>query len=298
MAQYRPGSIFKIAQAMVALQEGVITPDTRVKCDRSIINCHGPHSNEDLRGAIANSCNPYFHQALRRMVNQGKSDNPFDDTRIGLLEWNKHISSFGFGKPLGIDLPNEKGGLVPSVAYYDRAYGGRPWKFSNIYSIAIGEGENLVVPLQMANFAATIANKGHYITPHLIKAIGDSAKPLPRFTEKHYTTIDPNNFTIAADAMEQVVNSGTGQYRAKLKDVIVCGKTGTVQNEPRPDHSVFIAFAPKENPKIAVSVYVEYSGQGARAAAAIASLMIEKYLYGESKRPTVEEYVLKGDFLD
>ena len=298
MAQYRPGSIFKIAQAMVALQEGVISPETRIKCDRSIINCHGPHSNEDLRGAIAHSCNPYFHQALRRIVNKGKSDNPFDDTRIGLAEWNKHISSFGFGKALGIDLPNEKGGLVPSVSYYDRAYGGRPWKFSNIYSIAIGEGENLVVPLQMANFAATIANKGYYITPHLIKSIGDTGKPLPQYIEKHYTTIDPANFEIAADAMQQVVEQGTGQYRAKLKDVIVCGKTGSVQNEPRPDHSVFIAFAPKENPKIAVSVYVEFSGQGARAAASIASLMIEKYLYGTTKRPTVEEYVLKGDFLD
>lgn len=298
MAQYRPGSIFKIAQAMVALQEGVITPETRIPCERSIINCHGPHSNEDLRGAIAHSCNPYFYQALRRMVNQGRSDNPFDDSRIGLAEWNRHISSFGFGKALGIDLPNEKGGLVPSVQYYDRAYGGRPWKFSNIYSIAIGEGENLVVPLQMANFAATIANKGYYITPHLIRSIGNTGKPLPQYSEKHYTTIDPKNFQIAADAMERVVEAGTGQYRAKLKDVVVCGKTGSVQNEPRPDHSVFIAFAPKENPKIAVSVYVEYSGQGARAAASIASLMIEKYLFGETKRPTVEEYVLKGDFLD
>ncbi len=298
MAQYRPGSIFKIAQAMVALQEGVISPETRVRCDRSIIGCHGLHSNEDLRGAITHSCNPYFHQTLRRMVNQGKSNNPFDDSRIGLAEWTKHISSFGFGKPLGIDLPNEKGGLVPSVAYYDRAYGGRPWKFSNIYSIAIGEGENLVVPLQMANFAATIANKGYYIIPHLIKAIGDSLKPLPQFTQKHYTTIDAENFTIAADAMERVVEEGTGQYRAKLQDVVVCGKTGSVQNEPRPDHSVFIAFAPKENPKIAVSVYVEFSGQGARAAASIASLMIEKYLHGTTKRPQVEAYVLKGDFLD
>jgi penicillin-binding protein 2 len=298
MAQYRPGSIFKIAQAMVALQEGVITPQTRVRCDRSIIGCHGPHSNEDLRGAITNSCNPYFYQALRRMVNQGKSDNPYDDSRIGLKEWTEHIASFGFGDPLGIDLPNEKGGLVPSVGYYDRAYRGRPWKFSNIYSISIGEGENLVVPLQMANFAATIANRGFYITPHLIKAIGDSLKPLPQFTEKHYTTIDAKNFEIAVDAMQDVVESGTGQYRAKLKDVIVCGKTGTVQNEPRADHSVFIAFAPKENPKIAVSVYVEYSGQGARAAASIASLMIEKYLYGATKRPTVEAYVLKGEFLD
>jgi len=298
MAQYRPGSIFKIAQAMVALQEGVITPDTRIKCDRSIINCHGPHTNEDLRGAIMHSCNPYFRSVLQRVVNRGKADNPFDDTRIGLAEWNKHISSFGFGQPLGIDLPNEKGGLVPSVAYYDRAYGGRPWKFSNIYSISIGEGENLVVPLQMANFAATVANKGYYITPHLIKSIGDSGKPLPKYLEKHYTTIDPQYFEVAADAMQAVVESGTGQYRARLKDVIVCGKTGSVQNEPRPDHSVFIAFAPKDDPKIAVSVYVEYSGQGARAAASIASLMIEKYLFGETKRPHIEQYVLKGDFLN
>lgn len=298
MAQYRPGSIFKIAQAMVALQEGVITPETRFRCDRSIINCHGPHSNEDLRGAITHSCNPYFHAVLRRMLNKGVSNNPFDDTRVGLEEWNKHIRSFGLGKPLGIDLPNEKGGLVPSPAYYDRAYGGRPWKFSNIYSIAIGEGENLVVPLQMANFAATIANKGYYIIPHLVKGIGEAGKPLPKYTEKHYTTVDSAYFRVAADAMQQVVESGTGSHRGKLKDVIVCGKTGSVQNEPRPDHSVFIAYAPKENPKIAVSVYVEFSGQGARAAASIASLMIEKYLYGATKRPQIEEYVLRGKFLN
>jgi penicillin-binding protein 2 len=303
MAQYRPGSIFKIAQAMVALQEGVITPETRVRCIRKgmaggIIGCHGEHTNEDLRGAITHSCNPYFYAVLRRMLNKGVSNNPFDDTRVGLEEWNKHIRSFGLGKPLGIDLPNEKGGLVPSPAYYDRAYGGRPWKFSNIYSISIGEGENLVVPLQMANFAATIANKGFYYIPHLVKGIGEKGKPLDKYTERHYTTIDSSYFKIAADAMEEVVASGTGSYRGKLKDVIVCGKTGSVQNEPLPDHSVFIAFAPKENPKIAVSVYVEYSGQGARAAASIASLMIEKYLFGQTQRPQIEEYVLRGNFLN
>lgn len=297
MAQYRPGSIFKIAQAMVALQEGVITEQTRIRCDRSIIDCHGPHSNEDLRGAIAHSCNPYFRAVLQRMLNKGVANSPFDDTRIGLAEWNKHISSFGFGKRLGIDLPNEKWGLVPDPAYYDRAYGGRPWKFSNIYSIAIGEGENLVVPLQMANFAATIANKGYYITPHLVKSIGKSGKPLPQFIEKHFTTIDSSYFRVAADAMEEVVKDGTASFRAKLKDIVVCGKTGTVQNEPRPDHSVFIAFAPKDNPKIAISVYVEFSGQGARAAASIASLMIEKYLLGATERPQIEEYVLRGQFL-
>ncbi len=300
MAQYRPGSIFKIAQSMVALQEGVITPETRIPCVRKgaggIVSCHGSHTNEDLRGAITHSCNPYFHNVLRRMLNKGVSNDTYKDTWIGLEEWNKHMRSFGFGKPLGIDLPNEKGGLVPSPAYYDRAYRGRPWKFSNIYSIAIGEGENLVVPLQMTNFVSIIANRGFYYTPHLVKSIGKSGMPLSRFTEKRITTIDSAHFRVAVDAMETVVESGTGQYRAKLKDVIVCGKTGTVQNEPLPNHSVFIAFAPKENPKIAVAVYVEYGGQGARASASIASLMIEKYLFGATKRPQIEEYVLKGEF--
>ncbi|MBX2914298.1 MAG: peptidoglycan glycosyltransferase [Cyclobacteriaceae bacterium] len=297
MAQYRPGSIFKIAQAMTALQEKVITPDTRIRCDRSIINCHGAHSNEDLRGAIANSCNPYFHNVLRRMLNKGVANDPFADTRIGLEEWNKHIMSFGFGKRLGIDLPNEKDGLIPTPAYYDRAYRNRPWKFSNIYSIAIGEGENLVVPIQMANFAATIANRGYYYTPHLVKAIGENGKPLPQYSERHYTSIDSSYFVIAVDAMQEVVEKGTGQYRAKLADVIVCGKTGTVENNPPLfDHSVFIAFAPRDNPKIAISVYVEDAGQGARAAASIASLMIEKYLFGGTKRPHIEQYVLNNKF--
>lgn len=298
MAQYRPGSIFKIAQAMSALQEGVITPETRFRCDKSLIGCHAGHDNQDLRGAIANSCNPYFFNVLRKMLNKNVSSSPFEDTRIGLKEWNKHIHSFGFGKSLGIDLPNEKDGLIPTPEYYDRAYNNRPWKFSNIYSIAIGEGENLVVPIQMANFAATIANRGYYYIPHLIKSVGKNGKPLPQYLERHYTTIDSAYFRVAVDAMQQVVDAGTGQYRAHLADVVVCGKTGTVQNDPLPDHSVFIAFAPRDNPKIAIAVYVEDAGQGARAAASIASLMIEKYLYGKTKRQFIEDYVLAGKFLD
>jgi penicillin-binding protein 2 len=231
------------------------------------------------------------------MINKGVINDPYKDTRIGLEEWDKHIMSFGFGRPLGIDLPNEKRGLVPTPATYDAAYHNKPWKFSNIYSIAIGEGENLVVPLQMANFVATIANRGYYYTPHIVRAVGADGKALPRYLERHYTTIDSANFKIAIDAMEQVVAAGTGM-RAKLKDIIVCGKTGTVQNEPRPDHSVFIAFAPRDNPKIAISVYVENSGQGGRAAASIASLMIEKYLLGHTERPYIEQYVMAGKFLD
>jgi len=297
MAMYRPGSIFKVVQALVALQEGVITENTRLHCNRAIIACHGLHSYEDLQGAITNSCNPYFVQVSRRMLNQGVSEDTYEDTRIGLEKWRAHVASFGLGAPLGIDLPNEKGGMIPNVPYYDNAYQSKNWKFSNIQSISIGEGENLVVPLQMANFAAIVANRGYYYKPHLIKAIGDQQEPLPEYREKHYTTVDPRYFDVAVEAMAEVVRSGTGQFRAKLNDIEVCGKTGTVQNKDRPDHSVFIAFAPKDDPKIALSVYVEHGGQGARAGAAIAGLMIEKYLKGCTDRSHMEEYVLNGEFL-
>ncbi len=297
MAMYRPGSIFKIVQAMVALQEGVIQESTRLRCNRNIIGCHGPHSFENLQGAITHSCNPYFVQVSRKMINQGISEDTYEDTRIGLEKWRKHVESFGLGSPVGIDLPNEKGGMIPNVNYYDNAYSSTNWKFSNIQSIAIGEGENLVVPLQMANFAAIVANRGYYIKPHLIKSIGGSNQPLPEYQVKHYTTVDTKYFDVAVEAMAEVVRSGTGQYRAKLEGIEVCGKTGTVQNNNRPDHSVFIAFAPKDNPKIALSVYVENGGQGARAAAGIAGLMIEKYLNGCTDRTHMEDYVLRGDFI-
>ena len=297
MAQYRPGSIFKIIQAMIALQEGVISKSTYIPCVMVPMKCHYHGPGETLIGAITNSCNPYFYNVMKKVVNRGVSNDSYEDTRIGLKLWNEHVKTFGLGNPLGIDLPNEKSGLVPSVTYYDRAYDNRPWKYSNIYSIAIGEGENLVVPIQMANFAAIVANRGYYYIPHLVKSIGDSGEPLPEYKEKHFTSVDPKHFDIAVEAMSEVVKSGTGQYRAKLKDIEVCGKTGTVQNDPMPDHSVFIAFAPRENPKIAVSVYVEDAGQGARAAASIASLMIEQYLLGKTDRPNIEEYVRKGEFI-
>ncbi|MFM7195489.1 MAG: penicillin-binding protein 2, partial [Bacteroidota bacterium] len=287
MAQYRPGSIFKIAQAMIALQEGVISPETRFPCDRSIINCHGGHSNVDLRGAITNSCNPYFHAVFRRMLNKSGTGDPFRDSRLGLDEWHGYVVKFGFGSRLGIDLPNEKGGLMPSTPYYDRAYRNRPWKFSNIYSIAIGEGENLVAPIQMANFAATVANRGYYYVPHLVKSVGNSGIPLSAYQVKHTVPIDTSFFRVAVDAMQNVVQAGTA-VRANLKDIVVCGKTGSVQNDPNPEHSVFIAFAPKDKPVIAVSVYVEYSGMGGRAAASIAGLLIEKYLKGGTSRPYIE----------
>ena len=302
MASYRPGSIFKIVQALVALQEGVIFPYTKLKCNTALIACHNASSHpfgtsEDLIGAIKNSCNPYFYQVMRKMVMQGEVENPYQDSHIGLDKWRKYIDKLGFGNTLGIDLPGENSGMIPNSAYYDRAYRGQPWKYSNIYSLAIGEGENLVVPLQMANFAATVANRGYYYTPHLIKDATENGEPLPQYLVKHETEINAEYFEIAVEAMAEVVRSGTGQYRAKLPGIEVCGKTGTVQNDPNPDHSVFIAFAPRINPKIAISVYVEDAGQGARAGAGIAGLMIEKYLRRDSAVLRMEPYILKGDFL-
>jgi len=297
MGAFPPGSIFKTVQALIGLQEGVITPHTRFRCDRSIIACHGPHTNEDLQGAIEVSCNPYFWNVYRRLLNQGASDNTFIDTEIGLDKWRDHVMSFGMGKPLGIDLPHERGGYVPAPSLYDKIYGDNHWKFSTIYSNAIGQGELQVVPLQMANLAAIIANRGYYITPHLIKSIGDDGQPLDQYRTKNYTTVDKEHFDVVVEAMHQVVEHGTGSYRAKLKDIEVCGKTGTVQNSQGEDHSVFIAFAPKDDPQIALAVYVENAGQGARAAAGISGLMIEKYLKGCTDRPYMEEYILEGDFI-
>lgn len=296
MGMFPPGSIFKIAQALVGLEEGVISPFTRVVCNRGVIGCHGPHSFEDLRGAIKVSCNPYFREVYRRMLNQNEDPNTFIDTEIGLEKWRKHMLSFGFGRKLGIDLPNEKSGYIPAPNLYDRIYGDNRWKFSNIYSNAIGQGEVQVVPLQMANFSAIMANRGYYYTPHLIKSIGDNGKPLAQYTEKNYTSIDSRHFEVAVEAMQAVVESGTGQYKAKIKDITVCGKTGTVQNSQGEDHSVFIAFAPKENPVIAMAVYVEQAGEGARSAAGISGLMIERYIKGCTDNTRLEEYILRGDF--
>ena len=299
MGAFPPGSIFKIIQALIGLQEGVIQPHTRFYCDRSIIACHGPHTNADLEKAIEVSCNPYFWNTYKRILNQGESENTFKDTEIGLEKWREYVMSFGMGQPLGIDLPNERGGYVPAPDLYDKIYGDDRWKFSTIYSNAIGRGELQIVPLQMANLAAIIANRGYYITPHLIKAIGDDGEPKEKYLKKNYTLVDPEHFDIAVEAMAAVVERGTGSYRAKLKDIEVCGKTGTVDNEDRgeEDHSVFISFAPKDDPKIALAVYVENAGQGARAAAGISGLMIEKYLKGCTDRTHMEEYILDGDFI-
>ena len=297
-AQYRPGSIFKLVESLIGLQKGVIKPSTRIPCNRGIINCHGSHTNDNLEEAIQHSCNPYFHQVYKKLIQQGKSSNIFKDSEIGLREWHEMVSKFGFGKKLNSDIPNMLGGLVPDVNFYNRWYGEGRWAFSTIYSNSIGEGELGVVPIQMANLAATIANKGFYYTPHLVKAIGDEGIVREEFITKNETGIDSNYFSPVINAMSAVVNQAGGTARrARMDSVEVCGKTGTVQNKDRPDHSVFICFAPKEDPKIALAVYVEYSDFGGVWAAPISSLMIEKYLYGEIKRKDKEQRILDASFL-
>lgn len=291
MAMYPPGSIFKIIQTLIGLEEGVLRYETRFPCDKSLVKCHNHPSPADLHGAIQYSCNPYFHQAFRRIINQNKSPNTFTDSRIGLDHWREYVLRFGLGATLGVDLPSEKGGQIPSSRLYNRIYGEGRWKYSTIYSLSIGQGEMLVTPMQMANLAAILANKGHYYTPHLVREIGDD----PINTTRHETGIDTAYYTFVTNAMTDAI-SGTAP-RALIPGMTICGKTGTAQN-PGVDHSVFMAFAPKENPKIAIAVYVENAGWGGRAAASVASLMIERYVTGEVKRPRLEEYVLGNDFGD
>lgn len=294
MAMYPPGSIFKIVQTLIALQEGVVSYETRFPCDRSVVNCHNHPQPCNLHMAVQYSCNPYFHQVFRRIINQNKSPNTFADSRIGLENWHNYVLRFGLGKPLGIDLPSEKGGQMPGPGLYNRVYGEGRWKFSTIYSLAIGQGEMLITPIQMANLAAIMANKGFYYTPHLVKEIrGCEQQPA---VKRHETGIEEKYFDFVQDAMSDAIY-GTAQ-RAVIPGIELCGKTGTAQNPHGFDHSVFMAFAPKDNPKIAIAVYVENAGWGGRAAASIASLMIEKYLTGEVKRTALEEYVLRGQFLD
>ena len=291
-AMYRPGSIFKVAQALVALQEKAITPASVFFCDQDIIGCHVHYPRENLIGAIRTSCNSYFFRVMQRVIQpEGRRQNVYRQARRNFELWKKRMHDLGFGVQLPIDAPFMQKGSIPSVQYYDKIYGALRWKYSNIYSLSIGEGENLVVPLQMANFAAIMANSGYYFAPHFVQSIGESQGPLPTYTKKHYVSIDAKHFKIVREAMRQVVESGTG-WRARLHDISVSGKTGSVQNKGRADHSVFITFAPSEDPKIAVSVYVEYAGEGGTLAAAIAGLLIEKYLKGKQAELLMEPYVL------
>lgn len=242
------------------------------------------------------SSNNYFVKVFRLVINQHPEMSQFEQAPIGLDQWQRQVNKFGLGTPLGIDLPNEKSGYIPGPQYYNRVYGTGRWKFSNLTSLSIGQGEILMNPIQMANLAAIMANRGFYYRPHIVKSIGESNYLLPEFKEKVETGISAEHFPVIIQGMADALY-GTAP-RAIVPDIEICGKTGTVENPHGEDHSVFMAFAPKDDPKIAISVFVENAGWGGRAAASTASLLIETYLKGQHTRPWLENYVLAGDFRD
>jgi len=296
MAMYPPGSMFKTIQALVALQENVLEEDELIYSDGRLIGDLAPIGYYDVEEAITYSSNNYFFKVFRRIINQGQDPSPFIDARFGLEKWRSYVVKFGLGVTLDIDIPNPTSGYVPTIGYYDRVYGQNRWKFSNIYSLSIGQGETLVTPLQMANLGAIIANKGYFYTPHIIKSIGDNGEPDPKYLIRNEVGIDSVHFNAVINGMQEVVRSGSGR-RAYMPNIPVCGKTSTVENPHGEDHSGFMGFAPKDDPQIAIAVYVENAGWGGRAAASISSLVMEKYLTGEIKRKWLEDFVLKGDFL-
>ena len=297
MASYPPGSTFKIMNGLIGLQEGVIRPTSLFSCSNGYhvgsltVGCHSHRSPLDLPEAVAQSCNAWFCNAFRNIL-----ENPdYSSVHDAYDKWREYLVAFGFGNKLGIDLPNELSGFIPASSYYDRYYGKDRWKALTVISLAIGQGEIGATPLQMANMAAVIANRGSFYIPHVVKKIGENGAPAPLYTQKYITGISPENFEPVIEGMEGAVNGGPGSTArgARLDSIIICGKTGTAQNPHGKDHSIFVAFAPKDNPQIAIAVYVENAGFGSTFAAPIASLLIEKYLTGEVKRTYLEDHVLK-----
>ena len=292
-AQYPPGSIFKVAQAMIALHLGAITPTTGFVCDK-VLGCHNHPSARNVQEAIKMSCNPYFYYTYRRVIQSGKYKNIYKDSQYGLTVWHDYMLRFGFGQRLDIDLPNVKKGNIPDTAFYNRWYGKERWAFSTIFSNSIGQGEVEVVPLQMANLACIVANRGYYYTPHMVRFYGPDSTKIDKYYERHETGVEREYFDIAARGMYDVVHGAGGTaHKANIPDIAVCGKTGTAENYGN-DHSVFIAFAPMAAPKIAVAVYGENAqGGGGTWAAPIASLVIEKYLRGEVNRKDFERMYME-----
>ena len=293
-AKYPPGSTFKLVQGLIGLQEGVLTPANAYPCHGGYhygskkMGCHPHASPLDLRNAVAQSCNAYFCYVFRDIIESLK----FADVKEGLDKWVDYVKSFGYGRKLDSDFLDEQKGYVPEAAYYNRVYRGS-WNSYTVLSLSIGQGELGCTPLQMANLAAIVANRGYYYIPHIVKAIEGQDSLDSRFYEKQYAKVDAKYFEPIVEGMWKGANvAGAGtSYRAYLPGWDVCGKTGTAQNPIGRDHSTFLSFAPKDNPKIAISVYVEHGGFGASAALPIASLLEELYLTDTIKRPQLVEQV-------
>ncbi len=302
MASYPPGSTFKLVGALIGQQEGVLTPATRYPCAGGYPplgghpKCHHHSSPLDLYDAIGHSCNSYFSYVFKSILENKK----YNDTYKAYDAWREIALSFNIGRKTGSDLANELRGNIPSIKYYDKIFGKGSWHASTVISLGIGQNELLITPLQNANIVTIIANKGWYYTPHIIKAIGgdknDSA--LARFKIKQFTKItDTAIYNNVIQGMNDAVQSGTAAA-LKINGVDFCAKTGTAENPHGKDHSVFVAFAPKNNPKIAIAVLIENAGFGATWAGPIASLMMEKYLNGKVIRPDMEKRMKEGNLID
>ena len=287
MASYPPGSVFKLINGLIGLQEGVLKPENSYPCNHGFpyggnhkLGCHGHASPLNLLSAIATSCNGYFCYVLRNIL----ENRAYKSTKEAFDSWREYVLSFGFGRKLGSDFPSELGGNIPTSDYYDRMYGEGRWRFQTIISLSIGQGEIGATPLQIANLAATMANRGYYYIPHIVKD-SEGVEIDAKFKERQYTKVDTKHFETAVQGMYMAVNGGGSAggtaFSARIPGLDVCGKTGTAQNPHGKDNSVFICFAPKDDPKIAVAAYVENAGFGATWALPVASLMLEKYINGE-----------------
>ena len=298
MAGYPPGSTFKPTQALILLQEGIVSLSTQYPCYHGYVNgglkvgCHGHASPIALKPALQTSCNAYFCWGFKNMIDRrgkyGSSANAFEI-------WKKHLVSMGYGYPLGIDLPGEKRGFLPNDKFYNKWYGDGRWSANTIISVSIGQGEVLATPLQIANLCATIANRGWFITPHVVKEIEDTVIDA-EYRRRRIPTISQGHYLPVAEGMRMAVTGGTCRA-ANLPDIEVAGKTGTAQNPHGRDHSAFMGFAPYENPKIAVAVYVENAGFGATFGVPIGSLVMEKYLKGSisPSRKHLEQRMLQSN---
>jgi penicillin-binding protein 2 len=294
-----PGSTFKMVNALIGLQEGVLRPTDRYVCNhgytsgRVHVGCHDHSSPLNLNQAIMTSCNAYFCYVLRNIMDEAEHGGAA--SRGGYDRWAEHVRGFGFGRRLGSDFTGEVGGNIYGSDYYNKLYRGS-WSSLTVISLAIGQGELGCSPLQMANFAATIANRGHYYIPHVIKKI-EGAEMDPKFSEAHHTDIAPEHFETIIEGMYMAAHSegGTVRNMGMVPGLEICGKTGTAQNPHGKDHSVFLGFAPRNDPKIAVYVYVENAGFGATAAVPIGSLLMEKYLTDSISQPWRMDYVKNLD---
>ena len=295
MAYYPPGSTFKLINDLIGLQEKVLTPSTTYYCDGGYhmgsrtVKCDAVHHWISLSDAIMHSCNTYHCYVFRSIVDQNK----FANTEEGYINWRDHVLTFGIGKRLYSDLPQELKGNVPTVEYYDRYFGKGRWKSSTVVSLSIGQGELGITPMQMANTMCIISNKGYFYVPHILKEINGKQNPDSNFYTKNYTDIDIGYYDMVIEGMQRVVESGTAAG-SKIEGISICGKTGTAQNPHGRDHSLFVGYAPKEDPQIAIGIMVENGGWGASWAAPIASLMIEKYLNRVVLRSELEKRMKDG----